>query len=100
MDVWKRGEKPPLPRSRKGNESPFFAVRRKKATGEHGFRAGSEDFFVVARKSRNCAEAYTKYVAQAITQIDAARAKKDRFQPKTAWEGGQVGCPEPEYLSI
>ena len=22
MDVWKRGEKPPLPRSREGNESP------------------------------------------------------------------------------
>jgi len=31
MEKRKRGENPPLSRSRDGNESPFFAVRRRKS---------------------------------------------------------------------
>jgi len=44
-----------------------------------GFRAGKEDFFVPARRARDCAETYNMYVAQTSLQIDDAGAEKDPF---------------------
>ena len=48
-----------------------------------GFQFGNEEFFVLARKSRGCAEAYLVYVAQASPMIDTARAEKNRFRMET-----------------
>jgi hypothetical protein len=48
-----------------------------------GFLIGKEGFFVLARRSRDCAEAYFTYVAQAIPQIDTARAEKSPFRMET-----------------
>ena len=38
------------------------------------FQFRNEQFFARSRRSRDCAEAYIWYVAQAITQIDADSA--------------------------
>jgi hypothetical protein len=40
-------------------------------------------FFARSRKSRACAEAYSKYAAQGIPQIDAEIAEKDHFWTET-----------------
>ena len=47
------------------------------------FRFGKEAFFVLARKSRGCAEAYSQYVAQGTPKVDTARAEKDPFRMET-----------------
>jgi hypothetical protein len=47
------------------------------------FRIRKEGFFVLARKSRDCAEAYFMYAAQAKPQIDAARAENNPFWTET-----------------
>ena len=47
------------------------------------FLFGKEAFFVLARKSRGCAEAYIGYAAQGTSKIDTARAEKDPFRAKT-----------------
>jgi hypothetical protein len=47
------------------------------------FQFGNEEFFVLARKARGCAESYRWYVAQASPKIDAARAEKDRYRIET-----------------
>ncbi len=44
------------------------------------FRTGNEQFFSRSRKSKDCAEAYLEYVAQAILQIDAEVVEKGRFR--------------------
>ena len=48
-----------------------------------GFRIGKRLFFVPARRSRDCAEAYIMYAAQAIPQIDTAGAEKSPFRTET-----------------
>jgi proline dehydrogenase len=48
------------------------------------FQFRNEQFFARSRKSRDCAEAYIRYVAQAITQIDAEIAKKGHFWMETS----------------
>ena len=40
------------------------------------FQSRNEAFFVRSRKTRDCAEAYTWYVAQAIPQVDTEIAEK------------------------
>jgi len=42
--------------------------------------------FARSRKSRDCAEAYNWYVAQAMPQIDAEIAEKGHFWMETSWE--------------
>jgi len=39
----------------------------------------------LARKARDCAEAYYAYAAQASPKIDTARAKKGRFRMETGY---------------
>ncbi len=41
------------------------------------------DFFARSRKSRDCAEAYSKYSAQEIPRIDAEIAEKGHFRLQT-----------------
>ena len=48
-----------------------------------GFQFGNEDFFVLARKSRDCAEAYRSTPHKRSSAFDTARAKKDRFRMET-----------------
>lgn len=48
-----------------------------------GFQFGNENFFARSRKSRNCAETYIAYVAQAIPQIDDEIALKNHFRMET-----------------
>ena len=43
------------------------------------FQIRNEGFFASSRKSRDCAEAYKSYAAQAIPQIDTEIAKKNHF---------------------
>src|SRR5512137_1079607 len=59
-----------------------------------GFLTGKRLFFVLARRSRDCAEAYIMYVAQAIPKIDTARAEKSPFRTETKYLFGsfQTGC--------
>jgi hypothetical protein len=47
------------------------------------FQFRHEQFFASSRKSRDCAEAYIGYVAQAISQIDAEIAEKGHFWMET-----------------
>jgi hypothetical protein len=47
------------------------------------FRIVKEVFFVLARKSRDCAEAYNMYAAQEKPQIDDARAEKNPLLAET-----------------
>ena len=49
------------------------------------YRFGNENFSARSRKSRNCAEAYILYVAQAIPQIDAEIAEKGYSRTVTAY---------------
>jgi len=44
---------------------------------------GNEEFFVVARKSKGCAEAYSGTSHKVNLKIVATMAKKDRFRMKT-----------------
>jgi hypothetical protein len=48
-----------------------------------GSRTGKEEFFVPARKSMACAEAYNMYAAQERPQTDADGAEKDPFRTGT-----------------
>ena len=48
------------------------------------FQFRNEQFFARSRKSRDCAEAYIGYVAQAIPQIDAEIAEKGYFWMETS----------------
>ena len=48
------------------------------------FQFRNEYFFARSRKSRDCAEAYNWYVAQAIPQIDAKIAEKGHFWMETS----------------
>ena len=48
------------------------------------FQFRNEQFFARSRKSRDCAEAYIMYVAQAIPQIDAEIAEKGHFWVETS----------------
>ena len=49
----------------------------------YGFQSGNEEFFVLARKAKGCAETYNWYVAQASLKIDTAGAEKNRFRMET-----------------
>jgi hypothetical protein len=53
----------------------------------NSFRFGKEGFFVQARKSRDCAEAYIG-TPQASPKIDAAWAEKNPFLMETHSFGG------------
>ena len=44
------------------------------------FQFRNENFFARSRKSKNCAEAYNLYAAQAILKIDAEIAEKGHFR--------------------
>ncbi len=48
------------------------------------FQFRNEEFFARSRKSRDCAEAYIGYVAQAKPQIDAEIAEKGHFWMETS----------------
>jgi hypothetical protein len=48
------------------------------------FQFRNEQFFASSRKSRDCAEAYIGYVAQASPQIDAEIAEKGHFWMETS----------------
>ena len=50
------------------------------------FQFRNEYFFARSRKSRDCAEAYNWYVAQAMPQINAEIAEKGHFWMETSWE--------------
>ena len=43
----------------------------------------SRNVFVLARKSRGCAEAYRGYAAQVSPKIDTARVERDPFRTET-----------------
>jgi hypothetical protein len=47
------------------------------------FQFRNEEFFARSRESRDCAEAYIWYVAQAIPQIDAEIAEKGHLWMET-----------------
>ncbi len=51
------------------------------------FQFRNEQFFARSRKSRDCAEAYIGYDAQAIPQIDAEIAEKGHFWMETRLNG-------------
>jgi hypothetical protein len=52
------------------------------------FQFRNEQFCARSRKSRDCAEAYKLYVAQAIPKIDTEIAEKGHFWMETSY-----GCP-------
>jgi hypothetical protein len=86
--MYGRGVKlPRCPAAVKGTKAR--SPKGDKSHWETLFRTGNEDFLVQATRSRNCAEAYTKYAAQAMSQIDTARTGKDRFQPKNPGKAGE-----------
>jgi len=49
----------------------------------YSFQSTNENFFARSRKSRDCAEAYDRYAAQGIPQIDAEIAEKGHFWMET-----------------
>ncbi|MBA4391479.1 MAG: hypothetical protein C0399_11160 [Syntrophus sp. (in: bacteria)] len=59
-----------------------------------------EGFFVLARKSRDCAEAHYVYAAQAKPQIDTARAEKNPFRTETKYYGCQYGLSRALFFSL
>jgi hypothetical protein len=48
------------------------------------FQFRNEQFFARSRRSRDCAETYTWYVAQGIPQINAEIAEKGHFWMETS----------------